>query len=93
MTDASLLVDSFSQRLGGTHPASESAKAHAGLPERSPRGASGSNSILATCVCSREFLVRSKSEDLPYHPEPDAIGYLKQVCHGSGRRASVFTEA
>lgn len=92
MSDAPLLFDPPSQRLGGTHPAGGSSKASAS-PNASHRRVSGSNSILAVCHCGGEFEVRAKSQDLPNHHAPDEPGFLKQVCHGSGRRANVFVEA
>lgn len=52
--------------------------------------------IMAICNaprCGRQFPVNSRSDDLPYHHAPEARGHLKAVCHGSGRRASVFAEA
>jgi hypothetical protein len=106
MSDAPLLVDPPSQRLSGTHPTSESTKASAS--PNIPPGVSGSNStdpatrrvftldIIAVCNaprCGREFPINSKSDDLPYHHAPGARGSLKAVCHGSGRRATVFAEA
>lgn len=100
-----LLVDPPSQRPSGTHLRSgESAKASAS--PHTPPGVAGSNSttpqrvfrqdIIAVCNvkgCGREFPIQDRSDDLPYHHAPNARGALKAVCHGSGRRASVFAEA
>lgn len=93
MPDTPLLVASPSNvRLDPVH--GDAAKASAS-PSSPPGSASGSNSI-AVCQCGGQFEVRHRSDDLPYHPDPNApvIGpRLRQICHGSGRRAHIFAEA
>lgn len=91
--DDSLLVAPPSNvRLEPRH--GDATKASAS-PNSPPGPVSGSNSI-AVCQCGGQFEVRHRSDDLPYHPDPNApvIGpRLRQICRGSGRRANIFAEA
>lgn len=94
--DASLLVPPPSTHQSGTHLTGDETQASASL-NAAATGGVGRVQLMGICTardCGREFPLRHKSDDLPnHHPGSGTIGALRQICFGSGRRTTLFTEA